>query len=260
MSRQLCFAFNSELLEDHGQEQNFEMAKAKVYASSAAEVDPGSKKIMFTSDVCPEMTHMVIKAKTDFPDLWPHTIDEYSVAELIFKLKSECLALAMENENLRKTFPDRQNNPERAMTQHNQPLHTAWKYLINGTCTPLLPKECRSESPANTVPSATSYADFRQQEQQQPLTSRIVEHNYSTSLVGGGGGIPASAAAPGMNTILEYVEGNKPEVSQLAMPTLTVNLRDRVDRICQLFAEGDNSSSFLTVPTSAAAAAAPPPP
>nr|VZI35546.1 unnamed protein product [Spirometra erinaceieuropaei] len=36
------------------------------------------------------------------------------------------------------------------------------------------------------------------------------------------------------------------------MPTLTVNMRDRVDRICQLFAEGDNSSNSLAVPTSTA--------
>uniref|UniRef100_A0A0X3NG24 Uncharacterized protein n=2 Tax=Schistocephalus solidus TaxID=70667 RepID=A0A0X3NG24_SCHSO len=107
MSRQLCFAFLSELLEDHGQEQNFEMAKSRLYAFSAAEVELVSKKIMYTSDVCPEMTHLVVKAKKDFPDLWPYKIDEYSVAELIFKLKAECRALSIDLENLRKTFTDR---------------------------------------------------------------------------------------------------------------------------------------------------------
>ncbi|BHF75286.1 hypothetical protein SprV_0501838200 [Sparganum proliferum] len=221
MSLQLCFAFRSELLEDHGQEQNFEMAKARLYASSAAEVESSSKKIMYTSDVCPEMTHMVIKAKKDYPDLWPPKIDEYSVAELIFKLKAECRALSVELENLRKAFPDRETKQ----------------------------KECRSESPTSTLAPAPC-ADLKQQE--QLLDSHVVPHNYSYGASLAGGPTLTSSAAPGINTILEYVEGNKAEISQLAMPTLTVNMRDRVDRICQLFAEGDNSSNSLSVPTSTA--------
>nr|VZI35545.1 unnamed protein product [Spirometra erinaceieuropaei] len=108
MPLQQCFAFRSELLEYNGQEQNFEMAKARLYALPAAEVESISKKIMYTSDVCPEMTHMVIKAKKDYPHLWPPKIDEYSVAELIFKWQSECRALSEELENFRKAFSDRE--------------------------------------------------------------------------------------------------------------------------------------------------------
>ncbi|VDM03319.1 unnamed protein product [Schistocephalus solidus] len=117
-----------------------------------------------------------------------------------------------------------------------------------------MPKEGRSQSPPSTLPLAPC-ADFKQQG--PPLISHTATHNYSHGASLAGGPTLTTTAAPGINTILEYVEENKAGVSQLAFPTLTVNMRDRVDRICQLFAEGDTSNSSLTV---SAPAVAPPKP